>query len=107
MQRLGCFEIGEVVDVAIEYCGDVGAAHLIGLFRVERMCVGLTDNANAGPASMAEDNCFDIWRIKRMAKQRVRNDRSAKRSGVVAEFTDLGRCFINKTQMTGGRAHGH
>ena len=107
MQRLSCFEISEVIDVAVKYGGDVGPTDLIGLFRVERMSVGLTDNANAGPTSMAEDNCLDIGRIKRMAKQWVRNDRSAKRSSVVAEFADLGRCLINETQMPGGCAHGH
>ena len=107
MQRLGSFEIGEVIDVAIEYSSDVGATNFIGLFRVERMRVGLTDNANAGPAGVAEDNCLDIGRTKRVPKQRVRNNRSAKCSGVVAEFADLGRCFIDKAQMTRRRAHGH
>ena len=53
-------QVGVVVNVAVEHRCDQRDGSPIGPERVDRMGVGLGDDAHAGPTSVAEDRALDI-----------------------------------------------
>ncbi|CAB4701870.1 unannotated protein [freshwater metagenome] len=100
MKRLGRFEIGKIIDVAIENSRDVGATVVVSLIGIQRMSIGLADDANARPTSVSKHNGLDARGPKGMTKQWVTDNRRAKSTRVITQFANFCGCFINETQMS-------
>ena len=98
-QPVGGLEIGEVVDVAVERGGDVGAVGAADLVGVEGVGVGAGDDADRRPAGVAPGR-----RPRHRARSSARRsspsacDGGPDRPGVVAELTDLGRRLVDERQ---------
>jgi hypothetical protein len=102
-------EVGVVVDVAVERGHHVrarpGGRRRFELVTVDRVGVGFGDDADAGPAGVAEHRRARVGVADREAQQRVGRDRRAQRPGVVTELTDLGRRLVDERQHPVGHAH--
>ena len=78
---------------------------LLELLAVQRMAVGLADDADAGPAGVAEHRQPCLGLRQREAQQVVAGDRGAQRPGVVAELADLGGRLVDEAEALTGDAH--
>ena len=90
-----------VVDVAVEHADDERrrrAAGLLELVAVDRVGVGLGDDADAGPAGVAEHGDLGPFAAQRQAQQAVGARRPRGIAGVVAELADLGRRLVHDRQ---------
>ena len=107
-ELLGRDQIGEVVDVAVEYRGDVGAgvgwAAVGGLVTVDGVGVGLGDDADRGPAGVGQDRGFGLVGGEGQLEQLVGHDGVAHGVGVVAQLPDLGRRLVDEADLTLGGA---
>ena len=98
-------QVGVVVDVTVQRGHDVRRLRTAGLFefeRVERMGVGLADDADARPASVAQDRHPGARRLQGPPKQRIGAQRTAQGGGVVAEFSDLGSGLVHEREALVG-----
>ena len=102
-------QVGVVVDVAIERGHDVRtrvlAATPFELLAVERMGVGLGDDADTRPARVPEHGDLDIGRGQRTSQHRILGDGGAEHAGVVAELADLGGRLVDERQAAVDPAH--
>ena len=98
-------EVGVVVDVAVERADDVGAVGAVELLVVQRVRVGLGDDADARPAGVTEHHDLGGVVGQREVQQRVVADRGAQHRGVVAELPDLGRGLVDERELVAGGAH--
>jgi hypothetical protein len=106
-------DVGVVVDVAVEHGHRVrqsvagrllGAAEL-GLLAVHRVAVGFADDADAGPASVAEHRHASTGLRQRQPQQTVGVHRGTQRLHVVAQLADLGSGLVDETQALAGDTH--
>ena len=73
------------------------------LLGVERVGVGLGDDADAGPAGVAEHRGPAVGRGQGQGQQGVVADGRPQRRGVVAELADLGGRLVDEAEATPGR----
>ncbi len=98
-------QVGVVVDVTVQSCHHVGRLLAAGLFefeRVERVGVRFADDADAGPARVAEQRHPGSGRLQRPTQERVGAQRQTECSSVVAEFADLGGRLVDERQTSSG-----
>ena len=93
-------EVGVVVDVAVERSHHVRALGVGArlLFLVEWVGVGLGDDADAGPAGVAEQRDPGRGRTQGCPQQVVAVDGGANDAAVVTQFTDLGGGLVDEAQ---------
>ena len=106
-QAVEGLEVGEVVDVAVERGDDVGGvvAAFGQLGAVDRVGVGLADDADRGPAGVAEHDRHGVAG-ERQPQQVVGPEGGAQRGGVVAQLADLGRRLVDERQAAVDRPDG-
>ncbi len=98
-QPVGGAQVGVVVDVTVQRGHDVRrlrTARLLEFEGVERVGVGLADDADTRPSGVAQDRHAGVGRLDRPSKQRIGVQRPSQRGGVVAEFTDLGGRLVHE-----------
>ena len=105
VQAVLTHQVVMVVDVAVERADHIRAWFAFGLFAVERVRVGLADDADTGPARMAEHEALHAVLAERRLQQRVVANRCAQRVHVVAELADLGGVLVDEVEVAVGAAH--
>ena len=105
LQALERLEVGVVVDVAVERAHHVGTLVTVELLVVERVRVGLGDDADTRPAGVAEHHDLGVVVRECEVQQRVVADRGTQHRGVVAELTDLGGGLVDEGELAVGGAH--
>ena len=100
-QALGGPQLDVVVDVAVEGGGHVGRRRRTAaavLLAVERVGVGLADEADAGPAGVAEHGDLGVGAGQGPAEEAVAGDGGPHGPDVVAQLADLGRRLVDEGQ---------
>ena len=106
VEGFGHFEIGVVVDVAVECADDQRrVTRAVRLLVVERVRIRLGDDADARPARVAEDHGVGGVGGDRKVQQLVVADRGAQHRGVVAELADLGRGLVHERERVSRTPH--
>ena len=95
-----------VVHVAVEGRGHVRAGHAVGLLGAHRVGVGLGDDADAGPAGVAQDHGLGRRGAQGQAQQGVVGDGRPERGGVVPELADLRGRLVDEGEVPVGDPHG-
>ena len=104
LQLLERLEVGVIVDVAVERADHVGPFVAVELLMVERVRVGLGDDADARPPRVPEHHHLGgVDRPARGAAARRRGSASRSDRGVVAELADLGRRLVHERQHVARR----
>lgn len=104
-QAVSLDEFVVVIDVAVEHADHVGAG-APRFFVIERMGVGLADDAHGRPARVAQHQHFGSWLAQQRLQQGIAAHGGAQCAHVVAEFTDLRRMLVDEIDGVCGRAHG-
>ena len=108
-QLVGRLQIGMIVDVPVEHADDVGpgvfAPGQLELFAIDRVGVGLRDDADTRPPRVAEHGDFSGVARHRQAQEIVAGDLGAHRRGVVTEFADLGGRLVDEGEHGGRTLH--
>ncbi len=98
-QTMANLDVGMVVDIAVQHGHHVRSpTGLLELFAVQRVAIGLTDDADAGPSRVPEDREPGVGLRQRQTQQPIGADRGAQRLGVVAEFADLGGRLVHEPE---------
>ena len=100
-QAVGHAQVGVVVDVAVQHPDDERlpvTAALLELLAVDRVGVGLGDDADAGPSGVAEHGDLGPLAAERRPQEAVGLYRGAQHSRVVAELADLGGRLVDERQ---------
>ena len=95
--RLVGDEVGEVVDVAVERADHVRSVE-VEQVAVERMGVGLGDDADRRPPRVAEHERAGVVAPQRGPQQLVGGEGGPQHGGVVTQLADLGRRLVDDAQ---------
>ena len=91
-------EIGVVVDVTVQRSDEVRSVPTIERLAVDRAGIGLADDADAGPAGVAEHHHLSGVIRQQRAEQPIGGNRLSECLGVVAELTDLGGLLVDEAE---------